>query len=71
MGHKHIKKRQPSVKICDKIKHVFMDLSSDDLLKKCLHGRTQNDNEVLNQVVWNKCPKNIFIERIVLETADV
>ena len=70
MGQKHIKKKKPSVKIRDKIKHVFMDLSSDDLLKKCLHGRTQNANEALNQVMWNKCPKNIFVERIVLETAE-
>ena len=46
-----------------------MDLSSDDLLKKCLHGRTQNANEALSQVIWNKCPKNIFVESIVLETA--
>ena len=46
-----------------------MDLSGDDLLKKCLHGRTRNANEALNRVIWNKCPKDIFVERIVLETA--
>ena len=69
MGQKHIKKKTTPLKIHDKIKHVFMDLSSDDLLKKCMHGRIQNANEALNQVIWNKCPKNIFVERIVLETA--
>ena len=45
-----------------------MDLSSDDLLKECLHGRTENANEAINQIIWNKCPTNIIVERIVLET---
>ena len=27
------------------IKPIFLDLSNDTLLKKCLHGKTQNANE--------------------------
>ena len=30
---------------------------------------TQNANEVLNHVIWKKCPKNIFVEKDQLETA--
>ena len=53
--------------IREKIKPIFMDLSSDDLLSKCLHGKTQNVNESLNQIIWKRCPKNIFVERFTLE----
>eukprot|EP00794_Sanderia_malayensis_P002926 gene2926-3380_t len=53
--------------IREKLKPIFMDLSSDDLLKKCLHGQTQNENECLNSVIWKKCPKDVFVGRRVLE----
>ena len=33
----------------------------------CTHGTTQNNNEALNGFVWTKCPKEIFVERYVLE----
>ena len=29
------------------VKPIFKDLSSDDLLSRCLHGKTQNANEAL------------------------
>ena len=35
---------------------VFADLSNDDLLKKWTHGQTQNVNEALHGVIWQKCP---------------
>ena len=34
---------------------------------KCLHGKTQNANEALNNLIWTKCPKNVYVEREVLE----
>ena len=43
------------------LKPIFTDLSSDDLLQRCLHGKTQNANEALNNIIWTKCPKNIFM----------
>ena len=49
------------------IKPVFMDLSDEVLLSKCLHGETQNANEALNKIIWSKCPKTVFVERKVLE----
>ena len=53
--------------IHDIIKPVFIELSSDNLLSKCLHGRTQNSNESLHSVIWVKCPKSVFVERQTLE----
>ena len=49
------------------IKPIFVDLSDDNLLSKCLHGSTQNVNEALNQIIWNKCPKQVFVEKKMLE----
>lgn len=43
------------------IKPVYADLSKDELLMKCLHGRTQNHNESFNGCVWNRLPKTNFI----------
>ena len=55
------------------IKHelmpIFKDLSADNLLEKCLHGQTQNVNEALYRVIWQKCPKAVYISRNVVEIA--
>ena len=44
----------------DLILPVFTDLSKPDLLKKCLHGKTPNNNECLNGVVWEENSKIYF-----------
>ena len=49
------------------LKPIFIDLSSENLLKKCLHGQTQNTNECLNSIVWSRYPKNIFVSRTTFE----
>ena len=40
----------PSV-IRDKIRPIFLDLSDENHLSKCLHGKTQNNNESINNVI--------------------
>ena len=55
--------------IKEHLQPIFSDLSSEDLLTKCLHGLTQNANEALNNVIWKKCPKRSFVERNILEIA--
>ncbi|KAJ8891761.1 hypothetical protein PR048_004314 [Dryococelus australis] len=45
----------------DEMKPIFSDLSESELLKKCLHGRTQNPNESVNNVIWNRLPQITFI----------
>ncbi|GFU24687.1 uncharacterized protein TNCV_3178271 [Trichonephila clavipes] len=37
-------------------------LCDQNLLRKCLHGKTQNANEAFNGCLWNVVPKEIFVE---------
>ena len=39
---------------------LFTRLSNDDLLRRCLKGITQNQNEAANGVLWSKCRKTKF-----------
>ena len=43
------------------LKPVYERLSEDDLLARCLDGRTQNQNESLNGMIWERVPKDVFI----------
>ena len=62
---------KPSINLAkwihDLLLPVFKSLSGDELLCKCLHGETQNSNEAINNVIWTKCPKNVYLGRSVLE----
>jgi hypothetical protein len=62
--HFHI---APSV--MEHVKHIFEDLAKPELLKKCVHGKTQNANECFNSVIWNFLPKNGFANRGLAEFA--
>ena len=42
---------------------------SDELLSRCLHGQTQNNNEAINAFLWKKCPKDVFVKKSTLEIA--
>ena len=35
---------------------IFMDLSNDNLLQKCFHGETRNNNESVNGVILKTLP---------------
>ena len=52
------------------LKPIFShaDLGNDELLKKCLHGETQNPNESFLNMIWKRCSKRVFVGRTVLET---
>ena len=43
--------------VYEKIRPVWLRLSENYLLEKCLHGRTQNANEALtlNNLCWKGC----------------
>jgi hypothetical protein len=43
-------------------KPIYRVLSHPDLIKKCLHGRTQNPNESFNDMIWLRTPKNAFFD---------
>ena len=51
------------------IKPVFETLSTDSLLSKCTHGGTQKSNESFHHLIWNRCPKSVFVGRMRLEVA--
>ena len=48
---------------------IYKDLSSDDLLGRCLGGNTQNNNETFNSVLWRIAPKHIFCTGKTIELA--
>ena len=50
-----------SAEVGEQVKDVYLRLSHDDLLKRCLRGGTQNANESLHSKVWAKCPKTGFV----------
>ena len=49
------------------VKHIYERLSNDALLERCLDGKTQNQNESLNGMIWNRLPKEVFIRSEVLK----
>ena len=49
------------------IEPIFVNLSDDVLLNKCLHGKTQNPNEALNKIIWTKCPQTVFVHKTVID----
>ncbi|XP_074661498.1 uncharacterized protein LOC141914130 [Tubulanus polymorphus] len=53
--------------ILDIIEPIYDDLTDASLLAKCLHGMTQNNNECLNKLIWDRCPKEIFVGNLVIE----
>ncbi|GFU40499.1 putative kolobok1-1 nv [Trichonephila clavipes] len=45
----------------EKIVGATTKLCTKELLTKCLHGKTQNSNECLNGVIWQRVPKEVFV----------
>ncbi|GFX30203.1 uncharacterized protein TNCV_1963101 [Trichonephila clavipes] len=59
-SYKH--KNSLPVAVVEAMRPIFRDLSHPDLLKKCLHGKTQNLNESFHNVVWSRVPKATFVQ---------
>ena len=57
--------------ISELIKPIFSwkDLGSDKLLGRCLDGETQNVNESLNNVIWTRAPKSVYVGKNIIEIA--
>ena len=49
------------------IQPLWLRLSDNALLGKCLHGRTQNVNEAFNAFVWKRAPKDLFVAKNILD----
>ena len=39
------------------VKSIYQNLTKPEDLKKCLHGKTQNQNESYNDLIWGRAPK--------------
>ncbi|GFX36987.1 uncharacterized protein TNCV_1174891 [Trichonephila clavipes] len=50
-----------SNEVLNMIKPTYLELCTKELLTKCLHGKTQNSNECLNGVIWQRVPKEVFM----------
>jgi hypothetical protein len=46
---------------------IYKSLQDDQLLSKCLHGKTQNLNEALHAIIWSRVPKSTFVSRETIE----
>ena len=53
------------------LEHVYVCLSDEKLLKRCLPGHTQNPNECINSLVWIRCPKHRWFGRKHVEMAAI
>ena len=49
------------------VKPIFVNLSEDALLEKCLYGKTQNQNESFNGMIWQRIPKDIRVNAATFE----
>lgn len=54
--------------VLEEIKPIFRDLTNPVLLAKCAHGETQNMAESLNNVIWSRTPKRVFVKTLNVET---
>ncbi|GFV94268.1 uncharacterized protein TNCV_1137231 [Trichonephila clavipes] len=66
-SYKH--KNSLLVSVVEAMRPIFRDLSHPDLLKKCLHGKTQNPNESFHNVNWSRVPKATFVQIETLSLA--
>ena len=64
-----IKKLNFTAAISKLLDPIFRDLSSGSLLQKCTQSQTQNANEAFNQILLQKCPKEVAVGRDTLELA--
>ncbi|GFX99379.1 uncharacterized protein TNCV_1550431 [Trichonephila clavipes] len=50
-----------SNEVLNTIKPTYLELCTKEWFTKCLHGKTQNSNECLNGVIWQRVPKEVFV----------
>ena len=43
------------------VKPIYKNLIKHEELSKCLHGKTHNQNESFNGLVWERAPKNVYL----------
>ena len=43
------------------VKPIYKNLIKHEELSKCLHGKTYNQNESFNALIWERAPKNVYL----------
>ncbi|GFU93929.1 uncharacterized protein TNCV_2453001 [Trichonephila clavipes] len=61
-SHKSMKTKL-SEEVVAKIMPVYQRLASNEILFRCVSGKTQNANESLHSCIWRKCPKDVFVSK--------
>ncbi|GBN44072.1 hypothetical protein AVEN_22481-1 [Araneus ventricosus] len=56
-----------SEQVLEKILSGYQRLANNELLGRCVSGKTQNVNESSHSVIWNNCPKETFVSKKQLE----
>ncbi|XP_076545772.1 uncharacterized protein LOC143305567 [Osmia lignaria lignaria] len=59
-----------SEKVLELIKPIYENLSSENLLTRCLGSETQNNNESFNSLIWTFAPKHIHAGSDTIEIAN-
>lgn len=50
-----------SREVAEKMVTIYKRMSDETLLRRMIHGGTQNTNECLNSTIWARCPKTSFL----------
>lgn len=58
-----------SIEVLKYIAPIYKRLTDLDLLKRCVKGKTQNQNESLHSRIWKKCDKSRSVSKTLVETA--
>ena len=58
-----------SMPVVHMIRPIYNDLCNPKELSKCLHGKTKNQNESYNSMIWERAPKITYCGRDKLELA--
>ena len=61
---KHNDQKHLELVFIEVMKPLFLNLSKNELLNRCLQGLTQNQNEAINGLLWSKCPKTKFCGKV-------
>lgn len=65
-SHK-LMKTNLSEEVLAKILPIYHRLAGNELLQRCISGKTQNANESVHSLIWKNCPKETFVSKRRLE----
>lgn len=58
-----------SREVAQQLLPLYRRMACNTLLSKVLHGKTQNNKESLNSMIWAHCPKTVFVGKRWIDSA--